>query len=90
MSTKLKNITFSLPEDLMKKFKEYAKKNYVASVSSAVREALEQYSRKIEKERLYEQMREASKDPLFMKDLNESMDAFKSSDNEASRRITEW
>lgn len=90
MVTKLKNVTFSLPVDLVEKLKEYSEKNYIPSVSSAVREALQLYSKKIEKENLYKEMKKASKDPLFMEDLNESMDAFTISDDETSTRITEW
>ncbi|MHB1275463.1 MAG: ribbon-helix-helix domain-containing protein [Candidatus Humimicrobiaceae bacterium] len=90
MVTKLKNITFSLPVDLIDKLKEYSEKNYIPSVSSAVREALQLYSKTIEKENLYREMKEASKDPLFMEDLNEIMDAFTISDDETSRRIPEW
>lgn len=90
MVTKLKNITFSLPVDLIDKLKEYSEKNYISSVSSAVREALQLYSKTIEKENLYREMKEASKDPLFMEDLNEIMDAFTISDDETSRRIPEW
>ncbi|MHB1336097.1 MAG: ribbon-helix-helix domain-containing protein [Candidatus Humimicrobiaceae bacterium] len=88
--TKLKNITFSLPVDLIDKLKEYSEKNYIPSVSSAVREALQLYSKTIEKENLYKEMKEASKDPLFMEDLNESMDAFAESDEETARRIPKW
>ena len=90
MVTKLKNVTFSLPVDLINKLKEYSDKNYIPSVSSAVREALQLYSKTIEKENLYREMKEASKDPLFMEDLNEIMDAFAVSDDETSRRIPEW
>ncbi|MHB1376139.1 MAG: ribbon-helix-helix domain-containing protein [Candidatus Humimicrobiaceae bacterium] len=90
MVTKLKNVTFSLPVDLIDKLKEYSEKNYIPSVSSAVREALQLYSKTIEKENLYRKMKEASKDPLFMEDLNEIMDAFTISDDETSRRIPEW
>jgi Arc/MetJ-type ribon-helix-helix transcriptional regulator len=90
MTAKLKNITFSLPVDLIDKLKEYSEKKYISSVSSAVREALQLYSKTIEKENLYREMKEASKDPLFMEDLNENMEAFLISDDESSRRIPEW
>ncbi len=90
MSGKVKNITFSLPVELVEKFRDYAKNNYIPSVNSAVKEALEQYSTKIEKEKLRKEMMEASKDPLFMKDLEDSMKAFESSDAEPARRIPEW
>ena len=90
MATKVKNVTFSLPIDLMEKYKIYAKNNYIPSVSAGVREALEEYSEKIEKEKLKREMMKAAKDPLFMQDLEESMCAFKASDLETARGEREW
>jgi hypothetical protein len=76
--------------DLVEKLREFSEKNYIPSVNSAVREALQLYSKTIEKENLYKEMKEASEDPLFMEDLNESMDVFKISDDETARKIPEW
>jgi len=90
MSTKLKNATFSLPPELIEKFRSYAKNNYIPSINAGVKSALELYSKKIEKEKLRKEMIKASKDPLFMKDLEEIVDAFKDSDDEVSERISEW
>lgn len=90
MATKVKNVTFSLPTDLMEKYKTYAKSSYIPSVNAGVKEALEEYSRKIEKERLKKEMMKAVKDPLFVQDLDESMRAFESSDVETARREMEW
>lgn len=90
MSSKVKNVTFSLPIEIIEKYKEYAKNNYIPSLNAGVKEALEEYVIKLEKEKLKHEMIEASKDPLFMKDLNETMDAFESSDDETSRRIQQW
>ena len=80
MSGKVKNVTFSLPTDLMEKYKDYAISNYIPSVNAGVKEALEEYSVKIEKEKLRMEMMKAAKDPLFIQDLEESMRAFESSD----------
>lgn len=90
MATKVKNVTFSLPTDLMEKYKAYAKSSYITSVNAGVKEALEDYSRKIEKEKLKKEMMKAAKDPLFIQDLEESMRAFESSDREAAGRGIEW
>lgn len=90
MSRKLKNVTFSLPADLLEELKEYVKYDCIPSVNAGVREALEEYTVKLKKEILAREMEKASKDPLFMKDLEDSMKAFEAADNEASGRINEW
>jgi metal-responsive CopG/Arc/MetJ family transcriptional regulator len=89
MAKNVKNITFSLPVELMKKYKSYAKSNYITSVNAGVKEALEEYSKKIEKEELKKEMMEAAKDPLFIKDMEESMKAFEASDLETAGRKKE-
>ncbi len=89
MAAKLKNVTFSLPVDLVEKYKAYAQNNYIPSVNAGVREALEEYAAKIEKEKLKIEMMQAAQDPLFMQDLAESMRAFESSDLEVMGRETE-
>ena len=90
MSTKLKNATFSLPPELIEKFREYAKNDYIPSINAGVKSAMELYLKKIEKEKLREEMMKAARDPLFMKDLKEIMNDFEKSDNEVSERISEW
>lgn len=90
MATNLKNVTFSLPIDLIEKLKEFAKSNYIPSLNAGVKEALEEYAKMVEKEILKSKMMEAANDPLFLKDLDDSMRAFEHSDKELSRRATEW
>ncbi|NLI93450.1 MAG: hypothetical protein GX434_15085 [Peptococcaceae bacterium] len=90
MANKIKNVTFSLPTDLMEKYKDYAKNNYITSVNAGVKEALEEYSIKIEKEKLKKEMMMAAKDPLFIEDLEECMQAFEPSDIETAGRKKEW
>lgn len=87
---KIKNVTFSIPVVLLEKFKEYAKEKYIPSLNTGVKQALEEYSHKIEKEKLYKIMLEASRDPLFMKDLEDSMRDFNVSDEELTRGEGEW
>ncbi|MDI3548080.1 MAG: hypothetical protein PWR10_1732 [Halanaerobiales bacterium] len=90
MGSKLKNATFSLPTELLEKIREYAKMNYIPSINAGVKETLEEYVKKMEKEKLYKEMLEASKDPLFMKDLEENMELFEPSDDEVAGRQEEW
>ncbi|NLI93683.1 MAG: hypothetical protein GX434_16285 [Peptococcaceae bacterium] len=90
MTNKMKNVTFSLPTDLIEKYKEYAKSNCIASVNAGVKEALQEYSVKIEKEKLKNEMIMAAKDPLFIRDLEESMQAFEPSDVETTGRKKQW
>jgi len=89
MAINVKNATFSLPVDLLERLKDYAKNHEIPSLNAGVKEALEEYSRKIEKEKLRKRMDEASQDPLFMKDLEDSMKSFEDSDAEIARR-QEW
>lgn len=90
MPRKLKNVTFSLPVDLLEEFKEYVQYDCIPSVNAGVREALEEYSARMKKEILAKEMKKASKDPIFMKDLEENMKAFEAIDNESAGRKHEW
>ena len=77
---KTKNYTFSLPLDLLDRLKEHASTGNVPSVNFAVKEAIETYVVKIDKENLYKQMKKAAEDPLFMDDLESTMTAFSAAD----------
>lgn len=90
MVMKVKKVTFSLPTEIIDKFKKYAKVKYIPSVNAGVREAMEEYSIKIEKEILKKDMLEAAKDPMFMRDLHESIKDFEASDAEATKGMEEW
>lgn len=90
MARQVKNATFSLPVELLEKFREYAQQNYISSVNAGVREAMEEYILRIEKEKLHLDMLEAAKDPLFMKDLEDNMEAFAGTDRETAKGVPEW
>jgi len=90
MGASVKNVTFSLPIELLEKLRSFAKEHYIPSVSAGVKEALEEFVREVEKDMLKNKMIEASKDPLFMQDLNESMNAFEYSDKETFGGTEEW
>lgn len=81
----VKNYTFSLPTDLLNKLKKYSHDGQVSSVNAAVREAIEFYVKQLEKQKLYNQMKAAAQDPMFMKDLQETMNDFYYSDFEATK-----
>lgn len=90
MTNKLKNVTFSLPENSIRDLKKIVEGGHAKSVNSVVREAIALYTSKIEKENLKKEMESASRDPLFLKDLQRSMDSFKTSDKETEKLITDW
>lgn len=90
MANALKNVTFSLPVDLVEKLKALAKEDYIPSLNAGVKEALEQYTKLKEMEKLRADMEKAAKDPLFMKDLYANMAAFDFTDHEVCMEDEEW
>jgi flavin-dependent dehydrogenase len=90
VSAKSKNVTFTLPPELVDRYKFFAQQNFIPSVNAGVREALEEYSKKLEKEFLKNEMKNAANDPIFMNDLKESMSAFEIIDEETNKESSEW
>ena len=90
MAKQTKNVTFSLPVELIEKFREYARQKQIPSLNAGVRRALEEYSQRLEKDLLYREMKEASRDPQFIKDLEDTATAFEISDAETAGGIPEW
>lgn len=90
MAKKLKNVTFSLPAELLDELKRYVEYDRIPSVNAGVREALEEYTVRLRKEILAKEMEKASKDPLFMKDLEECMKDFEAADIESAGRADKW
>jgi hypothetical protein len=87
---KSKNVTFTLPVELVDKYRAYAAQDMIASMNAGVKEALEDYSIRLDKEVLRREMRKAAADPLFLQDSMDTMNAFESSDAEQSRGLKEW
>ncbi len=85
MSQAVKNYTFSLPIFLLNKLKQYANEGHLPSVNAAVKEAIENYVKNLEKQNLYDQMKEAAQDPMFMKDLEDTMYDFTYSDFDVTK-----
>lgn len=79
---KKKNHTFFLPEDLLEKYRAFSSMDYIPSMNEGVRIALEEYAKRLEKKLLYDQMKDASEDEMFMEDLENTMKAFREVDKE--------
>ncbi len=47
MACKAKNVTYSLPEELIDKYRDFARAGHIPSISAAVREAMEEYATKL-------------------------------------------
>jgi len=71
--------------DELKRYVEYDR---IPSVNAGVRE--EEYTVRLRKEMLAKEMEKASKDPLFMKDLEDCMKDFEAADIESAGRADEW
>ena len=67
MKEKLKNATFSLPIEAIDKLKKAVDKGYSKSLNSAVREAVELYTAKFEKEELKKRNGRSLKRPIVLK-----------------------
>jgi len=89
MGLRQKNVTFSLPEEIVEKLRSYVDDDYIQSLNAGVREALEQYTTKLDKMKFKKTMEQASQDPLFMKDVEDSMKDFENIDYEHSRGTEE-
>ena len=87
MSNKPKNVTFTLPVELLDKYREYAKNKEIPSVNAGVREALEQYSVMMDKQNLRKEMKKASEDAQFIDDIHNSMEEFRLLDEETSKEV---
>lgn len=59
---KSKNVTFSLTPELIDQYRSYANRKVIASMNSAVKEALEEYAVKNEKDVLRKEMKTAALD----------------------------
>lgn len=72
----------------MDELKRYVEYDRIPSVNAGVRE--EEYTVRLRKEMLAKEMEKASKDPLFMKDLEDCMKDFEAADIESAGRADEW
>ncbi len=82
--------TVVLPESSLSELKDLVGNNKIASVNAGVREAIEEYIVKKKTEDYREQLREAVKDPEFIKRIDDTMKSFRYVDKEAEEMIPEW
>lgn len=84
-----KKVTFYLPVSLIDDIKEVVKGGIAPSQNAFVQEALTQEVKRARDKLLRDEFAEAAQDRLFLRDLNETEQAFESADAETSRMIPE-
>ena len=89
MGSKQKNVTFSLPEEIIEKLRSYVEEDYIQSLNAGVREAIEQYTTKLDRMKFKKAMEQAAQDPLFIQDIENTMKAFEKIDYEITRGTEE-
>ncbi len=82
-----KKATFSLREDLLEALDEVVARGAAPSKNALVDHALRRELREIRRRALAAAWEEAARDPLFMRDVQEIQEAFKSADAETARAI---
>lgn len=90
MGSKQKNVTFSLPEDVVDKIRGYVEEDYIPSLNAGVKEALEEYIVKLDRLKFRKAMEQASKDQVFIKDLVNTLTAFEKIECETAGGNEEW
>jgi hypothetical protein len=79
--------TFNLPEDLLRSLDQAVKSGAAASKNAFVERALEQELEAIRRHARAALWEEASRDPLFLRDIEDVEAEFASADAESSRTI---
>lgn len=80
--SKTSKATFVLPTSLLDEFRQFVQAGMADSLSALVRQSLELRARELRKRLLEREFHEASRDQLFMTDLQECMQDFEALDNE--------
>lgn len=83
----MKNVTFTLPVDLMEDVRGMVTKGYSKSINNLVRDALFIYIKDTKKQEVRQAMLRASNDPLFLADVDECSQKFRHADEECT---VEW
>jgi metal-responsive CopG/Arc/MetJ family transcriptional regulator len=81
-----KKATFILGLALLNEARAMAEEHGYRSLNSFVEEALRRAVADEKKKKRKEELLEASRDPLFLQDIEETMSAFASADSETARR----
>jgi Arc/MetJ-type ribon-helix-helix transcriptional regulator len=85
--TRNRKVTFSLPAQLVEEVKELVQAGIAPSQNAFVEQALMQRVREARRELLRQEFQEAARDPLFLRDIDETMATFATSDAETARMI---
>ncbi len=85
-SSRLK-MTVALPPYLIRQMKEWVKKEEWPSQSRFVERAVMDFLNHLRHEKLRQEFKRAARDPLFLKDIEETQKAFRNADRQAERGI---
>ncbi len=78
----LKNVSYSLPAELLEAVKDCVQAGRAASANALVRKAIEEYLKKLEMQAYEAAMAEAASDEMFINDINQCMEDYKWVDRE--------
>ena len=87
MASPAKKATFSLPADVLAALDEAVARGAAPSKNAFVQRALARELKELRRRARQSLWEEASRDPLFLKDVEEIEGAFKSADAETARQI---
>lgn len=87
MAIATRKATFSLHEDVLDALDEAMRRGAAASKNALVERALVKELKELRRQAERAQLEEAARDPLFLRDLEELEEAFRSADAETARRI---
>ena len=83
----MRKVTVSLPDRMVRDLQAAVAEGAFPSQNELVREALRKELKRVRDERLYREMLEAAQDPEFIRDVEETMEAFKWVDSETARML---
>lgn len=86
----VKKYTVVLPESSINELKELSEKNIIDSISAGVREAVAEYIVKVKRDIYRKELKEAVKDPEFIKRNNEVIESFKYVDKQTEEMMHKW
>ncbi|MGQ9780292.1 MAG: ribbon-helix-helix protein, CopG family [Bacillota bacterium] len=89
MSSGAKNYTFTLPVETVEKLRRHVREARLPSLNAGVREAIEEYVAKLDREQFRREMEAAGEDEAFLADIREIMNAFAPADLEVAKRSGE-
>lgn len=85
----MRKVTFSLPTALLQELREVVAAGVFPSQNVLVRKAVERELKRARNEWLRKEFQEAARDPMFLRDLKETMAAYETADAETARMIVD-